>query len=236
MRVAIMQPYFLPYIGYFQLIGAVDLYVLYDNIKYTKRGWINRNRILGPGGEATITLPLKHAPDTLDICERQIAADFARGKLLNRISETYRRAPHYGEVFPLIAGIVENGEPNLFRYLRDSIVKICRQLGIDTRIVASSEIPADHTLRHEARVLSICKAVGATTYVNAIGGVDLYSKSDFADAGLDLRFIRSRPFEYGQGGRKFVAWLSIVDVMMFNSAERIRDILASGYELIESTL
>ena len=233
MKVAIMQPYFLPYIGYFQLIGAVDLYVLYDNVKYTKRGWINRNRMLSAGREATITLPVRNAPDHLDIRDREVAVDFPRAKLLNRISEAYRRAPHFEAVFPLVARIVECPESNLFRFILHSIVATCAHLGIDTRIEVSSAIPSDHTLRHEARVVSICKAVGAHTYINSIGGTALYSKAAFAEARLDLRFIRSKPFEYDQGGNEFVPWLSILDVMMFNSAERIRDILASGYELIE---
>jgi hypothetical protein len=232
MKIAIMQPYFLPYIGYFQLIGAVDLYVLYDNVKYTKRGWINRNRILSAGHEVTITLPLKNAPDHLDIVDREVAADFARDKLLNRIGEAYRRAPHYRDVLPFVAGIIENREPNLFRFLRDSIVKTCLHLGIGTRIVAASEIPADHSLRHESRVLAMCKAAGADTYVNAIGGTTLYSDAAFAGEGIGLKFIRSRPFEYDQGGNAFVPWLSIVDVMMFNSPEVISAQHLKCFELI----
>ena len=98
-----MQPYFFPYIGYFQLIQSVDVFIVYDNIKYTKKGWINRNRIQNAGREAVITLPLKNAPDHLDIREREIAEEFARDKLLNRISGAYRRAPHFGEVFPLVS-------------------------------------------------------------------------------------------------------------------------------------
>jgi hypothetical protein len=233
MKVAIMQPYFFPYIGYFQLIESVDLFIVYDNIKYTKKGWINRNRIQNAGREAAITLPVKHAPDHLDIREREIAGDFARDKLLSRIAEAYRRAPYFGDNFPLLSRIVENREANLFRYLYDSIVKTCQHLGIRTRFMVSSEISVDHSLRHESRVLAMCAAVRADTYVNAIGGITLYSQAAFAGKGIDLRFIRSKPLEYDQGGGPFLPWLSIVDVMMFNSPGRIREVIASSYELIE---
>ncbi len=233
MKIAIMQPYFMPYIGYFQLIAAVDRYVLYDNIKYTKRGWINRNRMQVGGVETAITLPLRKASDHLDIRDRELAEDFERVKLLNRIREAYRRAPQFDQVFPLMARIVECPELNLFRFLHHSIVAICEFLGISTKIDVSSTVPVDHALRHEERVIAVCNALGADTYVNAIGGTALYSKSAFAHAGIDLKFIRTKPFQYDQGNTTFVPWLSILDVMMFNAPERMREILASGYDLVE---
>ncbi len=101
MKIAIMQPYFLPYIGYFQLIAAVDLFVVYDNIKYTKKGWINRNRMLRNGADAMFSLPLKAAPDTSTCGDREMAPDFDPQKLLNPITGAYRRAPHFYEVLPV---------------------------------------------------------------------------------------------------------------------------------------
>lgn len=230
-RVAIMQPYFLPYIGYFQLIGAVDLFIVYDNIKYTKKGWINRNRFLRNGKEAVFSLPLKKDSDTLDVRDREIAADFKKPKLLNKLREAYRSAPHFDEAFPLVETIVLEEERNLFRFILGSIRAVCGFLGIRTEIVASSSLPVDHALQGEARVVALCRHAGADAYINAIGGRDLYSKEDFGARGIDLKFLRSKPFEYRQFGRAFVPSLSIVDVMMFNSPGAIREHLASGYEL-----
>ena len=231
-RVAIMQPYFLPYIGYFQLIGAVDLFIVYDNIKYTKKGWINRNRFLRNGKEAVFSLPLKKDSDTLDVRDREIAADFKRPKLLNKLREAYRSAPHFDGTFPLVERIVLEEERNLFRFILGSIRAVCGFLGIGTEIVASSSLPVDHALQGEARVVALCRHAGADAYINAIGGRDLYSKEDFGARGIDLKFLRSKPFEYRQFGRAFVPSLSIVDVMMFNSPGAIRERLVSGYELI----
>ena len=232
MTAGIMQPYFLPYIGYFQLIAAVDVFVVYDNIKYTKKGWINRNRMPQNGSDATFTLPLKSAPDSLDVVERELAPDFNRDKLLNRVREAYRRAPYFEQTFPLIEQIGRHDDTNLFRFLHHSIATICQHLEIATEIRVSSEISMDHQLRSQDRVLACCAALGANTYVNAIGGVDLYSKEAFRARGMDLKFLRSKSFEYPQFGDPFVPWLSIIDVLMFNSAEQTRVRVAGGFDLI----
>lgn len=232
MKLAIMQPYFLPYIGYFQLIAAVDLFVVYDNIKYTKRGWINRNRMLLNGSDAMFSLPLKKDSDSLDLVERQLSAGFDRQNLLNQITGAYRRAPYFEQTFPLLERIVENQDGNLFRYIHGSIVAICGYLGITTEIRISSQIDIDHALKKQARVLALCHGVGAGTYINPIGGVELYSKDEFSQHCVDLKFLRTEPCEYPQFGDEFVPWLSILDVMMFNSREQIDDLIRRRYELI----
>ena len=130
MKLAIMQPYFFPYIGYFQLIAAVDLFVVYDNIKYTKKGWINRNRLLRNGQDATFTVPLKSASDALDIRERELADDFNRGKLLNQFKGAYQRAPFFAETFPLVERVVRHEEGNLFRFLHHALVETCGGTGV----------------------------------------------------------------------------------------------------------
>lgn len=232
MKLAIMQPYFMPYIGYFQLISAVDTFIVYDNIKYTKRGWINRNRMLQCGRDALFSLPLKRGSDALDVRERELAGDFDRSKLLDRFREAYRRAPHFEQTFALLEDIVGCGEANLFRYLHHSILAICGHLGITTEIRVSSGIAIDHDLKGQDKVLALCKAAGATVYVNPVGGMELYSKAIFRDKGIELKFIKPIPFEYAQFGHAFVPWLSIVDVMMFNPLDAIRDRLANGFELL----
>jgi hypothetical protein len=232
MKVAIMQPYFLPYVGYFQLIAAADLFIVYDNIKYTKKGWINRNRILQNGQDATISLPLKKDSDHLDVRDRALAADFEREKLLNQLREAYRRAPHFDRTFPLVERILRHPETNLFGFLHHSIAATCAHLGIATPIRISSQVDIDHGLRNQDKVLALCEAVGATTYVNAIGGIELYSRDAFLARGIELKFIRSLPFEYAQFGAPFVPWLSIVDEMMFNPPDALQQRIASHYELI----
>jgi hypothetical protein len=226
MRVAIMQPYFLPYIGYFQLINAVDTFVIYDNIQYTKKGWINRNRYLVNGEPADFTLPLKKDSDFLDIRDRRIAEEFDRKKLLNKLREAYRKAPCFERVFPLLEEIISHPEPNLFRFIHHSVTEICRALAIQTKVIVSSTLDMDHTLRSQDRVLAICEHLGAKTYINAIGGVELYSRETFASRGIDLRFLRALPLEYPQLGGAFVSWLSILDVMMFNTPGQIQGMLA----------
>lgn len=232
MRAAIMQPYLFPYIGYFQLIAAVDLFVVYDNIKYTKKGWINRNRFLRDGKDVLFSVPLRKDSDFLDVRERQIAPDFSRAKFLSPLREAYRRAPHFDEAFALVEKIVSNPESNLFEFIRTSIEEVCGYLGIGTALRVSSTVPIDHGLQGKEKVMALCRAVGADAYVNPIGGVELYSKEEFAANGIALHFLRPRPFEYPQLGAPFVPSLSIVDVMMFNPRERIRECLASNYDLV----
>ncbi len=220
--VAIMQPYFLPYIGYFQLIAAVDLFIVYDNIKYTKKGWINRNRLLQNDMDVMFSLPLKKDSDSLNVCERELAADFNRNKLLHQFKNAYRHAPYFAQTFPLIEQIVTYKQMNLFQFIHHAIVKVCEHLGITTKIEISSSINIDHALKNQDKVLALCEAVNASVYVNAIGGIDLYSKKTFHDKGLALKYIQSKSFEYPQFGQAFVPWLSIVDVIMFNSIEEVQ--------------
>jgi hypothetical protein len=227
-----MQPYFLPYVGYFQLISACDVFVVYDNIEYTKGGWINRNRLLRNGGPALFSLPLKKASDFLDIRDRELSADFDRVKLLRQIQGAYARAPQFTDVFPLVERIVGYNQQNLFDYIRNSIACVCSYLNIPTKICVSSKIGANHFLKSQDRVIDLCRVLGASTYINAIGGVDLYSREAFRSHGLELKFIRSKPFEYVQWGNSFVSWLSIIDVLMFNQRQVAQRCVAENYELI----
>lgn len=229
MRVAIMQPYFLPYIGYFQLIAAVDKFVVYDNIKYTKKGWINRNRMLVNGKEALFTVPLRSSSDALNIGERELHGDFDRVRLISKFQSAYRRAPFFNETMGVLEQVVKHDDSNLFGFLRNSIASITSHLDIATDLCISSDLPIDHSLTSQDKVLAICKALGATTYVNAIGGKALYSTEAFAKQGIDLKFIRSGPFVYPQFGNDFQPWLSIVDVMMFNSPVDISTALRQGW-------
>jgi hypothetical protein len=227
----IMQPYFLPYIGYWQLLAAVDRFVVYDNIQYAKKGWINRNRFLRNGADAFFTVPLKKASDFLNIADRSIADDFEPKTLLNPLAAAYRRAPFFGTVFPLIETIVAAAPRNLFEYLHQSIGLVAGYLEIRTPVVVSSTVAIDHGLKSDRKVLAICQALGATRYVNPIGGRALYSVPAFAGEGIELKFIESRPITYRQYDNPFVPSLSIVDVMMFNSQDAVRGLLGE-YDLL----
>lgn len=232
MKLGIMQPYLLPYIGYFQLIAAVDVFVLYDNIQYTKKGWINRNRLLQDGTDVMFSVPLKKGSDYLDVRERSLAETFDRRKLLNQFRENYRRAPFFASTWPLLEQIIGHADDNLFGYIHNSIVQLCAHLSLETEVRISSDIDIDHTLRGQDKVIAINQALGASVYRNAIGGLDLYSREAFREQGIELQFIKSRPLEYPQLGKPFVPWLSIVDVLMFNSVETIKDDFLSQMELI----
>lgn len=227
-----MQPYFLPYVGYFQLIASVDRFLLYDNIKYTKKSWINRNRMLLNGKDAMFSLPLKRGSDSLDVVERELAAEFDRSKLLNQFKGAYGRAPYFEQSYPLLEQIVRYEDLNLFRFIYFSIVRLCEHLDIKTEIRISSEIAIDYGLKGQEKVLALCEAVGANTYINAIGGVELYSKDEFSRHGINLQFIKSLPFEYAQFERTFLPWLSILDVLMFNPLEAVRARVDQDYVLI----
>lgn len=214
-----MQPYLFPYLGYFQLIHAVETFVSCDNMQYTKKGWINRNRFLNQGREDTFTLPLKNAPQKNEIIEREIACDFCSDRLLLQFERSYKRCPSFTENFPLIAEVLSFKERNLFHFILHSILRISSHLGISTKIIPSSQIPVDHTLKKEQRVLAMCRCLGTSTYVNSSGGRSLYVHEPFARHGINLRFLDPEPFHYQQFSNTFVPWLSIVDVLMFNPAE-----------------
>lgn len=232
MRVAIMQPYFLPYLGYFQLIGAVDAFVLYDNIKYTKKGWINRNRMLCNGSALVFTLPLAHASDAVPICDRRIAPSFDRSRLLNRMRELYRRAPYAESAFECISQVINYDDDSLFGFVSHSIRAVCEYIGINTQFLVSSSIQTDHALKGADKVLAICNELGADTYINPIGGTSLYARDDFSDRGIALNFLVSNPVTYEQFDAPFVPSLSILDVMMFNGIPQIRRYIDSEYALV----
>ena len=231
MKIGIMQPYFLPYIGYFQLLNAVDKYVIYDNIQYTKKGWINRNRILQNGKDLLITVPVEKDSDYLDIKDRLVSNGFDRQKLLNQIREVYRKAPYFDSVIPFIESIIKLNENNLFLYIYNSVKTVCEYLNIDTEIIISSTLDIDHSVKGQDKVISICKKLGATDYYNAIGGQELYNVEDFKKENIDLHFLSANPIEYKQLKNEFVPWLSILDVMMFNSVDEIKTIL-ENYKLV----
>ena len=232
MKLGIMQPYFMPSIGYFQLIAAVDVFIVYDNIKYTKKGWINRNRMLVNGADAIFSLPLKKDSDMLDIVQRELSSEFNREKLLSQFKGAYKKAPFFNEVFPLLENIIRFKDVNLFTYIHHSLIEICRHLKIETQIIISSNLSINHELKAQEKVIALCDAMHADTYINTIGGTELYDRNQFLSHGVKLQFIRPKSFEYSQFTSPFVPWLSIVDALMFNPIELVQECINSKYELI----
>lgn len=229
MKTGIMQPYLFPYIGYFQLISAVDNFVVYDEIEYTKKGWINRNRILDNKGEPSyISLPLKKDSDYLNIDQRYIAASWRQKeckKVLNRLNASYRKASYFEEVYPYLESTLRFDNDNLFEYIYHSIEQMVSYLDIDTKLIKSSSLNCDNQLKKETRVINICKSLDTTSYINPIGGTTLYDKRDFTSQGINLNFLRTGNIIYDQFKFDHVPYLSIIDVLMFNSKSEIKNFL-----------
>lgn len=234
MKIAIMQPYFLPYVGYFQLINAVDKFVVYDNIQFTKKGWINRNRILVNGKDEYFTLPLKKDSDYLNVDQRKLAETFPaeRLKLLRKIHASYHKAPYFKIIFPLIEFILNRQDEDLFSFIFHSLKSVCNHLEIKTEFIISSTVAIDHSLKSEDKVVAICNALNADRYINPVGGQELYSKENFRQKNIELNFIKPAPVSYKQFNNEFIPWLSVIDVMMFNSTETLRQYIQSDYSII----
>ena len=233
MNLSIMQPYFLPYIGYFQLIPATQRFVVYDNIKFTKKGWFHRNRILVNGKDKMFSIPLKKNSDYLNVSQRYLADNFdqEKSKILRRITQSYLKAPYYGEVMPIIEKCFEKGTGNMFEFIYNSLKQIMQFLEIETQMIISSKVSIDHGLKSQAKVIAFCKELGADIYINPIGGKCLYDFNSFNKEGIGLKFLQPDSIEYKQFGNDFVPWLSIVDVMMFNPVFKIRKYL-NQYSLV----
>ncbi|MBR1508906.1 MAG: WbqC family protein [Eubacterium sp.] len=230
MIIAANQPYFLPYISYWQLINAADVFFIGDNYAYIRRGWINRNRILFRGAPELFGIEVLHASSFSLISELNIAKINKRKKM-NKLYEAYHKAPYYETGARLMEKILDSPEENLSEFLISSIKTICDYLEIKTPIRKMSELVGNDSFKREERIYDMCHRLGADTYVNPIGGKELYDGGEFEKQGIKLRFINTDEIVYKQFGDSFVEKLSIIDVIMFNSREEIRDML-DKYTLI----
>jgi len=229
MKLGIMQPYFLPYIGYWQLINAVDKYVIFDDVNYIKNGWIHRNKLLLEGKEHIFNLiPFSTSSNKL-INEINVMDN--QTKLIKIIESAYKKASYFNNIFPLIIDIINYDNKNLAEFIGNSIIKISRYFNIKTDFIYSSEIDKNNLLKGQDKVINICNILNATEYINAIGGIDLYNKTDFYSKNIKLNFLKTHSFEYKQFNNTFVPNLSILDILMFNSVEDIKKMLLE-FELI----
>ena len=225
--IAIMQPYFLPYLGYFQLIEAVDKFVVFDDVNYIRGGWINRNRMLVHGSPHLFTIPLQGASQNRRICDIALLGDAIwRDKLLRTFNQAYGQAPHHRKVMDVLERIVHFPSLQLDRFLLNSLQQLMRYMGIQTELHATSRTYANDALAGEHRIIDICVREGASDYVNPSGGTNLYHHDNFAREGIALHFLQSRASHYPQGKHAHVAGLSIIDVLMHNSPGAITQLLA----------
>jgi hypothetical protein len=234
MKLGIMQPYIFPYIGYLQLIAAVDHFVIHDDVPWIKNGWINRNRILVHGQAQYITLPVQKGTSSLMINERLFLEEIEshKKKVLRQTEGAYREAPHFESVFSLVSRCFAYPERNVSRFVVHSLRECCDYLGINTPFILSSVLEKRNELRAEDRVLDINRVMGASHYINPIGGTELYDKAHFSQKGLCLNFIKARNISYRQFHEdESIPFLSITDVMMFNSKEEIA-VLLGEYDLL----
>ncbi|TCI78111.1 hypothetical protein EVJ20_07985 [Exiguobacterium sp. SH0S1] len=227
-----MQPYYFPYLGYFQLMAAVDTFVILDDVQFIKGGWIHRNTILLEGKTKPILMPVEHMSQLRLINEHDRVLDSKqRHSQLRLIRHAYQRAPHFDDVMPMVERIMKDEERNVAAYLGRLLSEVRDYVGLDTSIVYSSELTNDKTTKREHLVLSICEHLDADHYINAIGGTALYDKAMFAESGVELDFIKMDPVTYRQFNEPFTPNLSIIDVLMFNSKPKVRELL-NAYTLI----
>jgi len=228
MKLAVMQPYFFPYLGYFQLINSVDKFVIYDNVEYTKKGWFNRNKLLFNNKVEYFTINLKKDSDCLDVKERIISSIYFNKempKILRKIEQNYKKAPYFKSVFPFLQKIFEFKDENLFNYILNSIIGVLEYIDVNTEIIVASKIPVDYQLKNKLRIFEIYRCFQADNYINPIGGGKIYLKNDFKKYGVNLNFLKSNIPSYKQFGSEFISYLSIIDVIMFNSPEQINKML-----------
>lgn len=232
MKLAIMQPYFFPYLGYFSLLDAADEFVIYDDVNFIKRGYINRNTFLGTNGTFRYTLPVKGVSQNMRIDELEVSDFEKNGALfLNKLTHSYSKAPYYETIMSMLVELFSKTEVKLADFLAETILAVSKYIGIDTNIRRSSELKLAQNFSGQQRIIKICQSLKADEYVNAVGGVSLYEPSDFRRFGVILQFVKFSGDIYSQFHKEFVPNLSIIDTLMFNSPSKVLS-LVRKYELV----
>ncbi len=227
--VAVMQPYFFPYIGYWQLIEAVDIFVIFDNVDFIVRGYVNRNEILLQGRRHRITLPVKKASQNKKI----VSIERAEGveKIVETVAHAYAKAPYFEENFGWLKERLTNPETNLAKYLGENLRDLSARLGCATQFCYAGDIQGESDLKGEEKIIDLCRRLSATRYINPIGGKALYDKERFAREGVALHFLEPLIVPYRQRSDGFVPSLSIIDVLMYNGMTKTRSML-QGYRTL----
>ena len=227
-----MQPYIFPYVGYFQLISASEIFVFYDDVNYINKGWINRNRILLNNDAHMLTFSCKGASQNKLIKDIEHAVDDkAIKKTLSKIQGAYAKAPQYKAVYELIDQILNSQAVSISDLAINSVVQICEYLEVSSIFKRSSEAYSNTELKKADRLIDITQTEQKKTYINPEGGKAIYTKEYFKERGVDLKFLLPQKTEYKQFSDQFVPWLSIIDILMFNSPEYIVEKILPGYIL-----
>jgi hypothetical protein len=230
MRVAIMQPYFLPYIGYFQLIKSADIFVLADQYQYTKKGWINRNRAILNKRVETFTLAVSSDGDC--ISEKKLHSGEDSKSLFRKIKQAYVDAPNSQTINVRLEEFLLSEEEYLFPLIENSIFSICEFLAIDTQILRLSALDNNKELKGIDRVQDIVKNLGGDTYLNPEGGREIYAKDLFNCNGLELEFLEHNPKPYRQLIPGFVDRLSIIDLLYMHDKKDDLQVHLDSYQII----
>lgn len=233
MKIAVMQPYLFPYLGYYQLASCVDEFVFYDDVSFIKQGYINRNSILGDRAPLRVTFPVLEASSNRLIKDHVFFRDFS--KQIRTIEQAYSKAPFFNEFFPIILSVLESSDRDVTKICRDSIQVVMDYLGIAFSDHISSAMPYDRSADRAERLINICKYLDGDVYINSIGGSSLYAHDYFASHGVDLLFIKMEEVRYRQrrGSDPFIPNLSIVDIAMWCAPEEVKKML-SNYRLIKN--
>lgn len=235
MKIAIMQPYFFPFIGYFQLINAVDRFILGDCVQYIYQGWINRNRILKPAQDDFFYIRIPVNKHSFEIPIKDVNAvegEEWKTKILSQFSH-YKKAPYYKIVYDLLSHCFTYSDTNVARLNAHYLKAVCDYIGIDFKIEIQSEMDFDYSnvTCTGDRPIRMCEQMGASQYINPVGGNELYKKDEFAKSNIELSFMQANITPYDQRRESFVPGLSILDVMMFNSTNDIK-LMLNNYDLL----
>lgn len=214
--IAIMQPYAFPYIGYFQLIAAVDEFIFLDDVTFIKQGFINRNKIYGAQGEQRFTLPVNNISSNKKINDHYYKGCWS--KFYSSLDCSYARSPFYANVIELIKKTESCSTTKVSEINANFIVDICRYIGLTTQFETSSKLLQTHgsLSKGAQRLAEICNNRNASVYINSPGGKDLYDQSFFRSHDIRLSFLEVAIHKYKQGTRSFIPGLSIIDVLMWN--------------------
>ena len=229
--VGIMQPYLFPYIGYFQLMNAVDRWIVFDEIQFIDKGWINRNRILHPdvGKEwQYITVPLANRGQFDKICDISIKSDIDwRSQILGKLTHYNKIAPFYEETMTFVRDCFDTDETNISQFVTEVLKKTADYMCIDTKIDVQSDLQLSiGGIEHPGQwALKISEALDASKYINPLGGLGIFRPDEFTASGIELSFLRTDLTPYPQKRNGFVPGLSIIDVMMFNEPLKCKKIL-----------
>ncbi|BDC17403.1 WbqC family protein [Acidianus sp. HS-5] len=232
-KVAIMQPYFFPYIGYWQLIYAADIFIIFDIVQFIWKGWINRNRVLKEnGGWKYITIPVKHTRREEKICEVEIVDNLdVLDHVLKNLAYYYKvkkKVPYYDETVFILRKILSNININKIAKINEIIIRrLCEILDCNTEIYVASSMNFDYSNVKAPGdwAFEMTKQIRGDMYINPPGGRTLFDKAKFEAENIDLKFLVPNEIRYQQIDDKFEPWLSIIDVLMFNGVEKTKKLL-----------